>query len=118
MLQTILTIAGAFGGLELLKWLATLRSSRRKGAAEAADSVENVVAKRLKTYEDSITFLQKQLEDKEKQFAALSARHHEAMERELTLTRRLGEMRLRYRQSRCDRRECPERKPPLRGMKI
>lgn len=116
-METILAIAGAFGGLEALKWLVNLRSSRRKAEGEAADCMENVAAKRLKTYEDSILFLQNQLQEKERQFADLSNRHQESMQRELELTRRLGEMRLKYTSSRCDRVECQERKPPFKWQK-
>lgn len=111
--ETFIGIAGAFGGLEALKWIAGLRSSRRKAASEAAETFENVITKRVKTYEDSILFLQNQLQEKERQFAELSARYQESMQRGLELTRALGEMKLRYRQSRCDRKECDRRKPPF-----
>lgn len=116
-LETIIGIFGALGGLEALKWVAGLRYSRRKASAEAAESFENVVTKRVKTYEDSIIFLQNQLQEKEKQFAELSARYQESMQRGLDLTRELGEMKLKYRYSRCDRKNCTERKPPFRWMK-
>lgn len=116
-IETFIAIAGAFGGLEALKWLASLRSSRKKSDAEAADSIENVIAKRVKTYEDSILFLQNQLQEKERQFADLSSRFQEKMQRELDLTRQLGELRLRYRQVRCDRKECENRKPPFPWLK-
>ena len=115
--ETILAIVGAFGGLEAIKWLVGLRAARRKAAGEEAESFENVVTKRVKTYEDSILFLQNQLQDKERQFADLSARHQESMQRELDLTRRLGEMKLKYRQSRCDRKDCELRKPPFTWKK-
>ena len=111
--ETLLAIGGTFGGLELLKWITGLRSSRRKADAEAADSVEEVVAKRVKTLEDSILFLQNQLAEKEKQFAELSAKYQDSMQRGLKLTSDLGEMKLKYRSSRCDRKECENRKPPL-----
>lgn len=116
-LETIIGIAGAFGGLEALKWLANLRSTRRKADGEAAESVENVVAKRVKTYEDSILFLQNQLQEKEKQFAELSAKYQESMQRELKLTQALGDMKLKYRSSRCDRKECENRKPPFAWLR-
>ena len=108
-----MAIGATFGGLELLKWITGLRSTRRKADAEAADSVEDVVAKRVKTLEDSIIFLQNQLAEKEKQFAELSAKYQESMQRGLKLTSDLGEMKLKYRSSRCDRKECENRKPPL-----
>ena len=116
-LETFVGIAGAFGGLEALKWLAGLRSSRRKAASEAAECFENIVTKRVKTYEDSILFLQQQLQEKERQFAELSARYQETIQRELKLTRDLGEQKLRYRQTRCDIKNCPDRKPPFSWMK-
>lgn len=111
--ETVITLAGAFGGLEALKWLASLRSSRRKAEGEAAESFENVVTKRVKTYEDSILFLQNQLQEKERQFAGLAAQYHESLQRELKLTRSLGETKLRLRQTRCDRKDCDRRMPPF-----
>ena len=116
-IETFIAIAGAFGGLEALKWLASLRGSRRREAAETADTVEAVIAKRVKTYEESIAFLQNQLQEKERQFADLSSKYQDSMQRGLELTRQLGEMRLRYRQSRCDRKECENRKPPFNWMR-
>lgn len=115
--ETFITIAGAFGGLEALKWFFSLRSARRKADGEAAECFENVMTKRVKTYEDSIVFLQTQLREKERQFADLTARYQESMEKVLELTRALGEMKLRYRQSRCDRRDCADRKPPFPWLK-
>lgn len=117
-IETIITIAGAFGGLEAIKWVVNLRAHRRKAAGEAAECFENVVTKRVKTYEDSILFLQNQLQEKERQFAELSAKYQESMQRGLKLTEQLGCLKLRYRASRCDRHDCLERKPPLKyGLK-
>ena len=116
-LDTLIAIAGAFGGLEALKWLVGLRASRRKASSEAAECFENVVTKRVKTYEDSILFLQNQLQEKERQFADLSAKYQESMQRELKLTREAGDAKLKYRASRCDRKTCAERKPPFTWMK-
>ena len=115
--ETFIGIAGAFGGLEALKWLVGLRSSRRKAESETAETLENIAAKRMKTYEDSILFLQNQLQEKERQFAELSTKYQESMQRGLELTRNLGEMKLRYRQSRCDRKDCDNRKPPFSWLK-
>ena len=112
-IETLLAIAGAFGGIELLKWLSSLRASRRKAEAEADDSLEQVAAKRMKTFEESILFLQDRLAEKERQFAELSTKYQESMQRELKLTQALGDMKLKYRSSRCDRKECDLRKPPF-----
>lgn len=115
--ETIIGIVGAFGGLEALKWIFGLRFSRRKASAEAAETMENVITKRIKTYEDSIVFLQQQLQEKERQFADLSARFQNSMENNLRLTHELGEMKLKYSSSRCDRRDCASRKPPFKWTK-
>ena len=114
-IETVITIIGALGGLEAIKWLVNLRANRRKAAGEAAECFENVASKRVKTYEDSIVFLQTQLQDKERQFAELSSKYQESMQRELKLTEQLGCLKLKYRFSRCDRKDCENRKPPLRG---
>lgn len=112
--DTIIAVAGAFGGLEAIKWLVNLRANRRKAAGEAAECFENVASKRVKTYEDSIVFLQTQLQEKEKQFAELSARHQESMQRELKLTEQLGCLKLKYKFTRCNRKDCEMRKPPIK----
>lgn len=114
--ETFIGIAGAFGGLEALKWLFNLRASRRKADSDAAESFENVVSKRIKTYEDSIVFLQSQLQEKERQFAEICTKYHDSMQKVLQLTHELGEMKLKYRSSRCDRKECENRKPPFQWM--
>lgn len=113
--ESVISIVGALGGLEAIKWLAGLRYARRKAAGEAAETFENVVTKRIKTYEDSIIFLQDQLQEKEKQFAELSDKYHHSLQQELKLTHSLGELKLKYRQSRCDRRDCEMRKPPVKS---
>lgn len=115
--ETVIAIGGAFGGLELLKWLVGLRSSRRREKAEVEETIETVISKRVKSYEDSIAFLQSQLKDKELQFSDLSARYQESMQKGIELTRQLGEMKLKYRSSRCDRKNCENRKPPFTWMK-
>ena len=115
--ETILAIAGAFGGLEAIKWVVTLKTSRRKATAEAEETIEEVIAKRVKSYEDSIAFLQTQLHDKEQRFSDLSRKYEDSMQRGIDLTRRLGEMKLKYRSSRCDRKDCPDRRPPFPWQK-
>lgn len=116
-IETILAIAGTFGGLEAVKWLAGLKTSHRKASAEAEETIEDVIAKRVKSYEDSIAFLQTQLNDKEQRFSELSGKYEESMQRGIELTRQLGEMRLKYRSSRCDRKDCPDRRPPFPWQK-
>lgn len=116
-IETILAIAGAFGGLEAIKWVVGLKTSRRKASAEAEETIENVIAKRVKSYEDLIAFLQSQLLDKEQRFSELSRKYEDSMQRSIDLTRRLGEMKLKYSSSRCDRKECPDRRPPLPWMR-
>lgn len=116
-IETILAIIGALGGFEAIKWLVGLRTSRRKETAEAEESIEAVIARRVKSYEDSITFLQAQLREKEQQFSEISSKYQETMTHAMELTRQLGEMKLKYRSSRCDRKNCENRKPPFRWMK-
>lgn len=111
-MESIIAVTGALGGLEFLKWVFSLKSSRRKDEAEAADSMENMVSKRMKTYEESILFLQNQLQEKERQFAELSEKYHESMEKGLKMACDLGTLKLKYRSTRCDRKDCESRKPP------
>ena len=111
--ETIFTLIGVLGGVETLKWLLTFRSAARKARAEASESVVNTDSLRNKMYEETILFLQSQLQEKEKNFALLNDQLHNAMRSELDLTRRLGEMQLKFLSSRCDRRECALREPPF-----
>lgn len=117
-IETLISIAGALGGLEAIKWIIGLKNSRKKAEADTEDTIATVIAKRSQTYEESITFLQGQLRDKEQQFAELSEKYQSSMTHALELTRQLGEMKLKYRSARCDRKDCLQRKPPFRWMKF
>lgn len=116
-LETILSVAGALGGLEFLKWLGGLKSSRKKAETELAGSLEDIVSKRMKAFEDSLLFLQQQLREKEKTITELSEKYQSSLNQTITLTKNLGEMKLKYQSTRCDKKTCADRKPPFRWMK-
>lgn len=107
------SFVAAMGGLELFKWLMTMRSARRRAAAEADSVSVDAAARSVRMYEDSILFLQSQLRDKEEAFAGISSRLHDSMRNELELTRRLGEANVKFLSSRCDLTDCAVRRPPL-----
>lgn len=117
-LEILLAVVGALGGLEAVKWWATRRSTGRSAVAEADSAQTQALAAREHLYEDTITFLQNQLRDKEERFAALNAQLHKSMASELLLTRQLGEMEVKYLSSRCDIVECLHRHPPLPGRNV
>lgn len=116
-MEMLLSVAGAFGGLELLKWLFSLKTSRKKADAEIADNLEDVISKRMKGYEDTVNFMQTQLREKDEQIKELSEKYQESLSRTIDLTKKHGEMKLKYQQTRCDRKSCADRKPPFKWMK-
>lgn len=115
-INTILAVVTALGGLEAIKWWSTRRSAGQKARADADSQQTAAFAAREHLYEETITFLQNQLRDKEERYAALTAQLHTSMAHELSLTRQLGEMEVKYLSSRCDITECTRRRPPLPGI--
>lgn len=103
--QALIAIVGGFGGLEFIKWLFNRKTNTRIAIA-AAESAE------FHTLQETIQFLQKQLQEKEERFANQTDRLRRTQddlfkERE---ARHLAELELALR--RCDDDACPFRQPP------
>lgn len=111
--DTLLTIIAALGGLELIKWFATRKSTGRMAGAQADREQISALAARERLYEDTISFLQTQLIEKEKLLASLQERLQKSTESELLLTRLRGETEIKYLSTRCDKTDCQFREPPL-----
>lgn len=111
----ILTLIGALGGMETLKWFVDRKNARQLSRAKAEVSQTEAESAREHLYEETIIFLQNQLKEKEQLFAEQSAALRKSMQEELRLTRLNGELEVRYLSTRCDIRECSRRLPPLPG---
>ncbi|MCM1152132.1 MAG: hypothetical protein NC328_00550 [Muribaculum sp.] len=109
----IVTVVGALGGLEFVKWISTRKSQSRMEAAKAQSEETSANSAREKLCEDTITFLQTQLHDKELRFAEQTDLLRSTTAHELELTRRVGELEQNLILTRCDLTACPHRQPPF-----
>ena len=103
--QSFLAILGGLGGLEFFKWLFNRKANSRIALAEA-ESAE------FHTLQETVQFLQTQLQEKEERFANQTERLRKTQddlfkERE---ARHKAELELALK--RCDDDECPFRQPP------
>lgn len=103
--QLLLAILGSLGGLEFFKWLINRKANSRIALAEA-ESAE------FHTLQETVQFLQAQLQEKEERFANQTERLRKTQddlfkERE---ARHKAELELALK--RCDDNDCPFRMPP------
>lgn len=118
--ETLVTVLGALGGLELVKWLYNIIANRRNNArineAEADASEFHVL-------EEQIQFLQQQLKDKEERFVEqtnllrdtqrdLLLLEKEKAVMEVEYLKRIAELELELARVRCNDEFCPFRQPP------
>lgn len=106
-MENIIALAGALGGIELLKWWFTRRQTRR--LADVRADTEEFHA--LKEYNE---FLQSQLMAKEERFAEQTAIVRDLNKEVIDLTRESGDLRIELQRKRCEVIECTGRRPPLR----
>lgn len=102
--QIILSIIGAIGGWEAIKYLINRKSNKRKEEAEA-DSVEFAVLR------DTMVFLQEQLNEKEQRFAEQTSILRNTQSEVLDLTKNKGELELELQRYRCVVPKCASRQP-------
>jgi hypothetical protein len=121
----VATVMGAFGGLELFKWLYTRRSKRKesmanadKAEAEAEKAEVEVESLELKNEEDEFHFLRDRLKYKDEELMAKDKRITELVERVIektmengTLSARISALEAERKMKLCERRGCPERQP-------
>lgn len=81
-IETILTIASAFGGLELLKWLYTRKSKKKVEEAEAEIAKIKAEADEYHLLRERIQFLNQDILDKEVRFVE-QTKHVRELNREL-----------------------------------
>lgn len=128
----VATVMGAFGGLELIKWLYTRRSKRKeanaeadkaeaeaeKAEAEADKAAVEVESLEIKKEEDEFHFLRDRLRYKDEELMAKDKRITELTERVLektmengTLSARISALEAERKMKLCERRGCLERQP-------
>lgn len=103
--ETAIAILASLGGLEFIKWLFNRKASSRLALAEA-ESAE------FHTLQETVQFLQTQLQEKEERFASQTDRLRRCQddlfgERE---ARHKAELELALK--RCEEQDCPFRQPP------
>lgn len=102
--QVIISIIGAIGGWEAVRYLINRKSNKRKEEAEA-DAVEFNVLR------DTMLFLQEQLNEKEQRFAEQTELLRQKQSDVLELTKQLGEVELELQRYRCVVPKCGNRQP-------
>lgn len=118
--EMAIAAAGAFGGLELVKFLWD-KFFNRKNNARIADSVAD--ASEFKILQDTCIFLQGQLKEKEERFAEqtnllrkvqreLLDLEKEKSVMEVEYLKRIAALELELLMKRCDEHDCPFRQPP------
>lgn len=121
----VATVMGAFGGLELFKWLYTRRSKRKESMANAekaeaeADKVAvEVESMEIKNREDEFHLLWERLRYKDEELVGKDKRITELVDIMLAKTMENGELSARIRELEaerkmklCERRGCVERQP-------
>lgn len=102
--QVIISIIGAIGGWEAVRYLINRKSNKRKEEAEA-DAVEFNVLR------DTMLFLQEQLNEKEQRFAEQTSILRDTQSEVLELTKSKGELELELQRYRCVVPKCGNRQP-------
>ena len=102
--QIIISIIGAIGGWDAVRYLINRKSNKRKEEAEA-DAVEFNVLR------DTMLFLQEQLNEKEQRFAEQTSILRDTQSEVLELTKSKGELELELQRYRCVVPKCGNRQP-------
>lgn len=105
LVNTILAVVGALGGIETIKYFLNRRANKRKEEAEADKSEFEVLR-------STNEFLQKSLDDKEHRFVEQTARLREAVDKTFSLQEELSKLKLAHQMKRCDKLKCEVRVPP------
>lgn len=103
--QVLVAILGAMGGLECVKWFFNRKANSRIVLAEA-ESAE------FHTLQETVQFLQAQLQEKEERFANQTDRLRKTQDDLFTEREARHNAELELALKRCDDKECPFRQPP------
>lgn len=104
-IEIILSIIGALGGWEAIKYLLNRKSNQRTAMAEADLS-------QFHTLQETIQFLQSQLKEKEERFAEQTNIVRKLNLDIIDLLKDKGAMEVELVRVRCDDDDCPFRQPP------
>lgn len=106
--EEILTIIGAMGGFEAVKWFIGFFANRKTNKR-----IENVHAdveefKALREYNE---FLQKQLSEKEERFVEQTGRLRQVQDELFTLKESYSDVKIELALKRCEKKKCGDREP-------
>lgn len=103
--QILVSVIGGLGGLEFIKWLFNRKANSRIKIAEAGSA-------EFHTLQETVQFLQEQLQSKEEKFAEQTALVRQLNRELLTAERAIAEKDVELVQKKCEDLPCPFRKPP------
>lgn len=103
--QTPVVIIGALGGFEFIKWVFNRKTDSRLAVA-AAQSAE------FHTLQETVQFLQSQLQEKEERFANQTERLRKTQDDLFSEREARHNAELELAMKRCDDNDCPFRRPP------
>lgn len=103
--EIIVSIIGALGGWEAIKYMVNRKSNRRIADAEAD-------ASEFRTLQETLQFLQTQLKDKEERFAEQTNIVRKLNLDLIEMLKDKGAMEVELAMVRCNDTDCPFRQPP------
>ena len=130
--DVLVTVVGAFGGLELFKWLFTRKQNKRVAEAQADNAEYESYQKQIDRYEERLAEKDRiiaekdaRLEDKENKYHDISNKYHEQtlLLREVQAERlkkeeecgnykaKISELLAERKMKLCERKGCRERQP-------
>ncbi len=114
IISFLTTLSGAvvgLGGIELIKWLHTRKSSKRLSDAQADSAEIKADTDEFHGLREQITFLQEQLVEKEKRFAGQTKQVRKLTKECIASTKKIGQLEVELALKRCEKKKCPTREP-------
>lgn len=105
----IITILGALGGFEAIKWAIKTFLNRKTDARIEDAHADSEEFKTLREYNE---FLQKQLQDKEVRFVEQTDRLRNTQTELFTLEKEMSDLKIELALKRCEKKKCGDRMPP------
>lgn len=107
-LANIVTIIGAIGGAEGIKWGIRAWVNRKTNARIEDAHADAEEFKSLREYNE---FLQKQLSEKEERFVEQTGRLRQVQDELFALKENCSDLKLELALKRCERKKCGDREP-------
>ena len=105
----IITILGALGGFEAVKWAVKTFLNRKTDARIEDAHADSEEFKTLREYNE---FLQKQLQDKEARFVEQMERLRNTQTELFALEKEMSKLSIELALKRCEKKKCGDREPP------